>query len=159
MREPMRVYVDTSVFGGVFDAGFSEASSAFFDEAKARRFSIVTSDVVVGELEDAPLRVRRVFQEVEGRVERLEMSETALRLLRAYLATGIVGEKWRVDALHVALATVAECRAIVSWNFRHIVHFEKIPLYNGINMTQGFGPLAIHTPQEMLHYEERDKRT
>jgi len=58
---------------------------------------------------------------------------------------------------HVAMATVSGCRAIVSWNSRHIVHFEKIPLYNGVNMSQGFAPLAIHTPQEMVHYEDKDQ--
>ena len=38
------------------------------------------------------------------------------------------------DALHVAQATVASCRVIVSWNFKHIVHFAKIPLYNAVNV-------------------------
>jgi len=39
-------------------------------------------------------------------------------------------------------------------NFRHIVHFQKIPMYNGVNLAHGHGSLAIHTPQEMLHYED-----
>jgi hypothetical protein len=30
LRRPMRVYADTSVFGGVFDAKFEEDSMAFF---------------------------------------------------------------------------------------------------------------------------------
>ena len=29
------------------------------------------------------------------------------------------------DAMHVALATVAKAD-VVSWNFKHIVHFDKI---------------------------------
>lgn len=35
-----------------------------------------------------------------------------------------------------------------------IVHFQKIPLYNGVNLTRGYGLIAIHTPQEVLTDEE-----
>ena len=77
-----------------------------------------------------------------------------LRLVNAYLSASVVTEKWRADALHVAVAVTVGCRAIVSWNFKHIVHFGKIPLYNGLNLTQGFGAIAIHTPQEVVSYED-----
>jgi predicted nucleic acid-binding protein len=153
----MRVYVDTSVFGGTFDEEFSGASRAFFDEARAGRFQVVASNIVVDELRGAPEQVRAFYSEIETHMETAAVTEGALRLVRAYLAAGIVGERWRADALHVAVAAAGGCRAIVSWNFRHIVHFEKIPLYNGVNMAQGFGALAIHTPQEMLHYEDQDE--
>lgn len=77
-------------------------------------------------------------------------------LLRAYMEARIVGERWRTDTLHVAIATTEDCRAIVSWNFRHIVHFQKIPLYNAVNLANGYGAIAIHTPQEVVRYEEED---
>ena len=130
-------------------------SQAFFNEVRSGRFRVAVSDVVVRELGYAPDRVVALYRELEGNLEILEISEAALGLVRAYLAAGIVRERWRADALHVAMASASGCRAIVSWNFRHIVHFEKIPLYNGVNMTHGFSPLAIHTPQEMLHYEDQ----
>ncbi len=57
-------------------------------------------------------------------------------------------------ALHVAAATVSGCRAIVSWNFKHIVNFRRIPLYNGVNQMEGYGPIAIHTPLEVIFDEE-----
>jgi hypothetical protein len=46
-----------------------------------------------------------------------------------------------LDALHVALASVAGCTMIVSWNFKHIVHFPKIPLYRAINVIKGYSQL------------------
>ncbi|OQB33752.1 MAG: hypothetical protein BWY09_02745 [Candidatus Hydrogenedentes bacterium ADurb.Bin179] len=152
----MLVYVDTSVFGGVFDEEFAEASCAFFDEVRNGRFEALVSSVVIKELLDAPEQVRYFYAALGPRVTVVELSEAALELVRRYIAAGIVGERWRPDAQHVAVASVCGCRAIVSWNFRHIVHFEKIPLYNGVNMSHGFGPLAIHTPQEMVHYEDED---
>jgi hypothetical protein len=42
----------------------------------------------------------------------------------------------------------------VSWNFKHIVNFKKIPLYNGINLTHGYAAIAIHTPQEVIADED-----
>ncbi|MDQ1255697.1 MAG: hypothetical protein QG656_290 [Candidatus Hydrogenedentes bacterium] len=62
----------------------------------------------------------------------------------------VVSAKWAADALHVAVATVSGCRAIVSWNFKHIVNFRRIPLNNEVNQMQGYGPIAIHTPQEVI---------
>lgn len=35
-----------------------------------------------------------------------------------------------------------------------LVHFDKISLYNEVNLKQEYGALAIHTPQEMVRYED-----
>ena len=56
----------------------------------------------------------------------------------------------------LAVATVGECRLIVSWNFKHIVSFQKIPLYNGVNLSHGFGSIAIHSPLEVIENEDQD---
>ncbi|RKZ47314.1 MAG: hypothetical protein DRR16_21720 [Candidatus Parabeggiatoa sp. nov. 3] len=55
--------------------------------------------------------------------------------------------------LHVALATVAGCQLIVSWNFKHIVHFQKIPLYRAINIVKGYTEINIYSPPEVIDYE------
>lgn len=65
----------------------------------------------------------------------------------------IVTEKSMLDALHVALASVSRCSMIVSWNFKHIVHFQKIPLYRAINATQGYAQIDIYSPLEVINYE------
>jgi len=56
----------------------------------------------------------------------------------------------------VALATVAGCDLIVNWNFRHIVHFERIPLYNAVNSLRGYGRIDIHSPWEVIEHEDQD---
>ncbi len=33
-------------------------------------------------------------------------------------------------------------------------NLRRIPLYNGVNLTEGYGPIAIHTPPEVVFYEE-----
>ena len=49
----LRVYVDTSVFGGVFDKGFDVASKEFFAEVTAGRFVVLLSGLTYEELDDA----------------------------------------------------------------------------------------------------------
>ena len=45
-------------------------------------------------------------------------------------------------------ATVARADMIVSWIFKHIVHFQKSRGYNAVNLREGYALLAIHTPTE-----------
>lgn len=84
----------------------------------------------------------------------VDINENALHLRNEYLQAGILPEKFSNDALHVALATVSQCNIIVSWNFKHIVHFKKIPLYNAVNILNGYNEIAIFSPLEVITYEE-----
>jgi len=129
-----RIYVDTSVFGGVFDEEFKEPSQKFFEQVKQGLFELVISGVVEGEISDAPDNVRNLYEHMLQYANVVEVTEQSLRLQNAYLNAKVVSKKWADDALHVAVATVSVCDMIVSWNFKHIVHFEKIPLYNAVNI-------------------------
>ena len=50
----IRVYADTSVFGGIYDDDFQDESKEFFEEVKRSRFVLITSAVVQAEIEPAP---------------------------------------------------------------------------------------------------------
>ncbi|MCX6998823.1 MAG: hypothetical protein NT106_00765 [Candidatus Sumerlaeota bacterium] len=149
-----RVYADTSVFGGAFDEDFSDASRLFLKQVKSGRFHLILSPIIEKEMLVAPVKVRELYQTISEYGEMLPLSKEALRLQDAYLNAGIVTQKWAADVLHVAHATVHNCRMIVSWNFRHIVHYDKIALYNAINIQEGYSPIGIHSPQEVIDYEE-----
>lgn len=131
-------------------------SRTFFDQVREGRFRLILSPVVRDELDDAPESVKALFDELRRLGETVEVTEEAGRLQQAYLDAGIVGTSWEADALHVANATVWQCRLIVSWNFKHIVNFQKIPLYNGVNLASGYGVVGIHTPQEVIAHENED---
>jgi len=47
------------------------------------------------------------------------------------------------------LATVANGDVVASWNFRHIVRFDKIRQFNAVNLEAGDKPLAIRYPREI----------
>ncbi len=150
----IKVYADTSVYGGVFDEEFAEASTAFFDLVRSGEYILYVSDVVNQELSVAPKKVNALFKKFLPTAQLIDVGSDALELQQAYIAEGILTEKWYDDAMHVALATVAECNVIVSWNFKHIVNFRKIPLFNAVNVLKGYREIAIHSPMEVINYEE-----
>jgi hypothetical protein len=150
----LEAYTDTSVFGGVFDAEFETESRAFFDLVRAGRFTLLVSDVSRREVTQAPEQVESVFNQMLAYMRLVPVDQEVLSLRDAYLSAGILSEKWADDAAHVAAATVAEADLIVSWNFRHIVHFDKIRLYNAVNALRGYRELDIRSPLEIIEYEE-----
>jgi hypothetical protein len=151
---PLRVYLDTCVFGGAFDVEFASATQEFFAQVRTGRFHLIVSALVQDEVENAPMQVRELLNEMLNYGETVFPTDEALQLQQAYLDAGVLTQKWADDALHVAMATVTNCSYIVSWNFKHIVHCEKIPRYNAINEIQGYRPLAIYSPLEVIYYEE-----
>ena len=157
MNEVPRVYVETSVFGGVFDEEFKRPSDLFFDSIRAGAFELVVSDVVRREVAEAPKAVQGLFDEMLGLADVAEVTTAALELRDAYLEAGVLGQSRVDDALHVALATVSRCSMIVSWNFRRIVHFDKIPLYCAVNTLLGHGPIGIHSPLEVIRYGDAEE--
>lgn len=159
MPDPtIRLYADTSVFGGAFDEDFAGPSQRFLDCLRRGRFALVTSVLVRNEIADAPAHVRGLFGELIENAEVAALSREALDLRDSYLAAGIVSERWAMDALHVAVATVARCAVLVSWNFRHIVHFQKVPLYNAVSKAHGYSGIQICSPPEVMPYAEDDDR-
>ena len=154
MRRVERAYVDTSVFGGVFDDEFAGPSRAFFRMASDGRIALVVSGLVRDEAEDAPDQVMEFFTDTIQLAEIVDVTQESISLMKAYLDAGIVAATCRDDALHVAVASVSACSMVVSWNFKHIVHYKKIPQYNAVNVLHGYSPVAIHSPLEVTRDED-----
>lgn len=62
----------------------------------------------------------------------------------------MVTENHKLDAEHVALAVVHGADLILSWNFKHIVHLEKIRGFNAVNLDQGYQTIEIRSPREVI---------
>ncbi len=120
----------------------------------AGRFVPVLSDVTAAEARSAPEAVWEMHQELlllAGTA--LPITPESLALVAAYEARGILGARFRTDMLHIALATLAEVDALVSWTFKHIVRLEKIRLFNAVNEERGRKVLSIVSPREVTTYE------
>ena len=147
----LRIYADTSVFGGCFDEEFSAVSRKFFEEVQAGKFLLVVSETTLFELKDAPTEVREVLARLPPElVEIIEAAQEIATLRDAYIEAGVLGEVSIRDASHVAAASVAEVDIIVSWNFKHIVHFEKIRGFHAVNLVKGYRMVEIYSPREVV---------
>ena len=79
----IRIYADTSVYGGAFDEEFAEASRTFFDQVREGRFRLIVSPIVHDELEGAPHHVRALFEELRRLGENVDVTAEAVRLQEA----------------------------------------------------------------------------
>jgi predicted nucleic acid-binding protein len=153
MRAQPRVYLDTSVIGGCFDSKFAYWSSSLMRDFRIGVSKPVVSTVVEGEVADAPLRVREIYRElIDLEAELLAVDKAAVSLRAMYLDRGILSARSVNDGLHVALATTNRVDVLVSWNFRHIRRYDRIRLFNAVNLEAGYPPLRIRTPQEVAQH-------
>ena len=84
------------------------------------------------------------------------VTEEALSLTASYEAHSVLSARFRNDMLHIALATIADVDVLTSWNFRHIVRLDKIRLFNAVNIEQGYKPISIYSPREVISHEQED---
>ena len=150
-----RIYVDTSVIGGCCDTEFRQWSMALLYDFKVGIYSMVLSDLIDAEIQDAPDEVKYIYEEFDDAAQDVyHFDLESISLADAYMARGILTEKYVSDARHIAIATVAGVDVLVSWNFKHIVHFEKIQKFNAVNIEMGYKPISIHSPREVARYDD-----
>lgn len=148
-----KVYVDTSVIGGCFDPEFKTWSCALFQDFKKRNFIPVVSEITAAEIEDAPLSVRKQYQTLlDFDCVVLSVDEYVIELAEVYQKRKILTPKYFDDGLHIAIATINKIDILVSWNFKHIVHYDKIRLFNAVNLEIGYKPIEIYSPMEVATY-------
>ena len=149
------IYTDTSVIGGCFDEEFAPWSNGLMQDFRLKNFKPVVSELVSAEIEDAPEHVRIKYTKLLSfNPEILKISESATELADIYQERNILTPKFYDDGLHIALASVNEVDVLVSWNFKHIVHFDKIRMFNSVNLEFGYKQLQIYSPREVTNYEK-----
>jgi len=144
-------------FGGTQDEEFREPSRRFFEQVKAGGYVILTSATTLRELAGAPEAVRNVLADVpEGSVLEIpeQVEQEARALVEAYIAERVLGEAREADAMHVAVASVAEADLLLSWNFRHIVNYDRIRKFNAVNALNGYPEIEIRSPLEVVYGDE-----
>ena len=134
---------------GDFDT--ADESRTLLDMARHEQVILLASDISLEGLTGAPPEAVRLFESLpEGAIEYIGTRPEARRLRDKFLEAGVVGSASKNDAHHVALATVARADLIVSWNFKHIVHVEKIRGFNAVNRQQGYPQIDIPSPKEVV---------
>ena len=151
------VYIDSSVVGGYFDEEFEDDTKLFFDRIFKKDFLVHFSEVSEAELSLAPDFVKDLKSNIPlDCYKYLDLDYDSRELAETYLNEGILGKASLNDAYHIAIATVNRLDVLVSWNFKHIVNYDKIKLFNSINLRLGYPMIEIRSPKDFLRNENND---
>jgi len=147
----LKLYLDTSVYGGYFDEEFKDETKQLFDKIDAGEYQIITSSINEEELRLAPQEVKELYQSVKNSIQiNIENDERVDSLAEQYIKAGVVGATSFADCTHIAVATIYNADVLVSWNFKHIVNIMRIVGYNTVNEQSGYKKIEIRSPKEIL---------
>ncbi len=149
----LKLYLDTTVLNFAFadDAPKGkEDTLKFFNQIG--HFEISISDIVLDEIGRCYALKRAKMMDIINRYEWdvLEFDQESKDLAARYIAEGIIPIKYKNDAYHIAIASVNNLDAILSWNFDHIVKMKTKREIVGINLIKGYKPIDIYTPGEVV---------
>jgi hypothetical protein len=134
---------------------FEEATKRLFDRIANKDFDVYFSEVNETELSLAPVYIQDIKKLIPNDCYKYaELNDEAKKLAEAYVSEKILGQASMNDAYHIAIASVYRLDCLVSWNFKHIVNFDKIKLFNSINLKLGYQLIDIRTPLEFSKYED-----
>ena len=151
----IKYYLDTTIFNFVFAEGETEKKDItikLFRDLPLIAEGIYISDEVIREISRAS-EPRR--SQLEGLLREsspllLEIDLESEKMADRYIEEGIIPERYRSDALHIAVAVINGIDAIVSWNFEHIVKLKTRVMVNGINRLHGYHEIEICSPEEVV---------
>ena len=151
----IKYYLDTTIFNFVFAEGDTEKKDItvkLFKDLPSISNGIYISDEVIREINRAPepRKSQLVGQLEETNPLLLEVDIETEELAERYVKEGIIPERYRSDAVHIAVAVINGIEVIVSWNFEHIVKLKTRVMVNGINRLLGYHEIEICSPEEVI---------
>jgi len=159
-RKPLkkrRVLLDTSVPSDWFnkkDLTRREKTRLFFEKLDKGNYEGFITTITRKELSRiGNIKSRGIAKKLISSLPELPVTPQCRNLAEAYIKNKVITSRFLNDALHVAVATVHQLDAIVSWNFRHLVNINKKIAFNRVNISLGFEPIEILSPEEMIYDE------
>lgn len=151
----IKYYLDTTVFNFVFaesDTEKKEITLKFFKDLPLIADGVYISDEVVREIsrasEPRKSQLERLIRDTNPFL--LEIDLETEELAERYISEGIIPEKYRSDAIHIAAAVINGIDVIVSWNFEHIVKLKTRVMVDGVNKLLGYHEIQICSPEEVV---------
>ena len=120
-------------------------------------FACVTSDATLLEAARGDARQAQLRQEVLAELPTFPTSPAVAALAERFLATGALPPAAKVDAVHLAVATLAGADYLLTWNCRHLANAQILRRLEREAATQGWALPKVCTPPELMGewpYEE-----
>jgi predicted nucleic acid-binding protein len=152
----LKFYLDTSIFNFALSNRPSEellisATQGLIENIKQDVCEGYISELVMREIDVAPeLKMKALKNLVYGiTLLSLKITPKVETLADKYVVEGLVPKKHYEDAVHIALASVYEMDAIVSWNFEHMIKSKTKKGVIFVNGLMGYRAVDIISPLEV----------
>ena len=149
--------METTVFNRYYDENreYIDETKELFENIKNKGLDAYTSTYVIEELDKAaePKRGMMLNLIPEYGISVLEIDQRAIDLADVYIEMGIIPMKFRMDGIHIAMASINEMDCIISLNFHHINKLKTKMATEIINRMNGYCNAFICTPMEVFDYE------
>ena len=155
----MRLYLDTSVIGALFDVEMPERiriTRKLLDLIVQGKHVGVISNIVLEEIDQSPKELKKKLINEIGKVpfQIIAEDESSADLLEIYEQEDFIRKGARLDLRHLSVATAFGADAVVSWNFRDIVNIRTRRAVHSVNLRLGYPLIEIVSPEEVIEYEE-----
>jgi predicted nucleic acid-binding protein len=152
-----KVYVETSVISyltsrpsrDVVIAGHQQITRDWW-QTQRETFDIVASQLVVQEASAGDPIAAQQRLDVLATMDLLAVTEAALTLAQALVATGPMPPKAAEDALHIAIAVTSGVEYLLTWNCTHLANATMRRAIDRLCRARGYEPVIICTPEELL---------
>ena len=156
----LKVYLDTSVISYLDQQDAPEKmqeTREIWEILKTGdEYEIYISDLVISELNKCKDGKKKLLfsrlQEIKYNL--IKIDEEIISLAEKFISSGVLTAKSFEDCQHIAAAIRANCDAIVSWNFRHIVNVKTIKGMKVITTLEGYKEILIYPPSILLNNYE-----
>lgn len=152
----LKVYLDTSVISHLQQDDVPDKMQEtleLWEQFKERDdVSVVISDLVIREISQCAEPKRSFLLSKLAQLDYImaQTTDEERKLSNIYLQNGVLKRKSLDDLTHIAIATLNDCRYIISWNFKHFVNPKTIKAVNAINLSLNLSQVDIYPPSMML---------
>jgi len=150
----VKVYVETSVISGPLsgDPLVASASRAFFSRVERREMSAHISRYVTREIVTTPEeeKRRKLFTFLRLCKRDAPHGKKVEALADQYVKERAFSSSYRLDAVHIASASIGRYDALATWNKQHIRRLRTKLVVEKVNLRLGLRTPAIVTPEEIL---------
>ena len=152
MKLPTKLYLDTSVPSAYYDSEKperQEQTKEFWENLK--NHEVLISELTKDELkqvEDDDLKEKLL--NLVSKYKVLKINKEVEDLAGEYVKEKIIPERFKNDAIHIAVAVINNVKFLVSWNFKHLVNIKTRQMVNLVNAKKGYEDIEIIAPPELL---------
>ena len=157
-----KIYLDTSTISYLKAQDTPEKMAdtlIFWEMLKEGSYEVIISNITVAEISKcSEPKQSFLFEKLnEIKYEIIEENDETLSLSEKYLEYGVLKSSSMDDLRHISVATVTECKYIISWNFKHFVNVKTINKVQAINKLLNYNDEIMIIPPTMLTGGDEDE--